>query len=170
MSRDVIFYENSFPFHTSQPSTPTASMVLPSPITELPMSLSPITLDTNNNTPSPLLNNPLHSPLSTSNSQTSSPLPVNSTLLQPPDIISENTAPQFNPPSPTLRKSTRTHKPPSYLQAFHCNNASSVPTPSHCSPATNQGTTPTVFPLSNYIFYSHLAPCYHSFVLNAFAI
>jgi hypothetical protein len=120
--------------------------------------------------PSPLLNSPLHSPLTTSNSPISSPLPVNSTLLHQLDIILENTAPPFNPLSPTLRKSTRTHKPPSYLQEFHCNNASSVPAPSHCSPTTNQGTAPTDFPLSNYISYSHLAPCYHSFVLNAFAI
>uniref|UniRef100_A0A2N9FNT8 Reverse transcriptase Ty1/copia-type domain-containing protein n=1 Tax=Fagus sylvatica TaxID=28930 RepID=A0A2N9FNT8_FAGSY len=94
----------------------------------------------------------------------------NTPVFDPPDIVSENTAPQFNPPSPTLRKSTRIHKPPSYLQAFHCNNASSVLAPSHSSPATNQGTAPTVFPLSNYISYSHLAPCYHSFVLNASAI
>uniref|UniRef100_A0A2N9ILI1 Reverse transcriptase Ty1/copia-type domain-containing protein n=1 Tax=Fagus sylvatica TaxID=28930 RepID=A0A2N9ILI1_FAGSY len=144
VSRDVIFYENSFPFHKSQHSNPTTSMVLPSPITELPMSLSPIPFDTDNNTPSPLLNSPLHSPLSTRNSPTSFPLPVNSTPLHQPDIISENTAPPFNPPSPTLRKSTRTHNPPS--------------------------TAPTDFPLSNYISYSHLAPCYHSFVLNAFAI
>uniref|UniRef100_A0A2N9HJK3 Integrase catalytic domain-containing protein n=1 Tax=Fagus sylvatica TaxID=28930 RepID=A0A2N9HJK3_FAGSY len=141
VSRDVLFYENSFPFHTLQPSTPTASMVLPSPITDLPMSLSPITFDTNTSTPSFLFNSPLHSPLSTSHSHTSSPLPVNSTLLQPPDIVSDQTAPPFNQPSTTLRKSTRIHKPPSYLQAFHCNTASSVPAPSPSSPATNQAKT-----------------------------
>jgi hypothetical protein len=170
VSRDVIFYENSFPFHSSQHSRLTAPMVLPSPITDLPMPLSPITFDTNNNTPSPLSTSPLHSPLSPSTSHRLSPSPVQSTLLQPPDIASDPPAPSFTPPAPTLRKSTRLHKPPSYLQAFHCNHASSATAQGHSSPATKQGTAPTDFPLSNYISYSHLAPCYHSFVLNASAI
>ena len=170
VSRDVIFYENSFPFHSSQHSKPTTPMVLPSPITDLPMPLSPITFDTNNNTTSPLSTSPLHSPLSPSTSHRLSPSPVHSTLLQPPDIVSDPPAPSFTPPAPTLRKSTRLHKPPSYLQAFHCNHASSVTAQGHSSPATKQGTAPTDFPLSNYISYSHLAPCYHSFVLNASAL
>jgi hypothetical protein len=56
------------------------------------------------------------------------------------------------------------------LQEFHCNNASSLPTPSHLSPTTDQGTAPTIFPLSNFLSDSNLAPCYQSFVLNASAI
>jgi hypothetical protein len=70
---------------------------------------------------------------------------------------------------PAIRKSTRPHKAPRYLQEFHCNSAS-LSTASHSSSTTAQGIISTNFPLSNYLSYSNLAPCYHSFVLNASTI
>ena len=58
MSRDVVFYENSFPFHTSHsfiPNTQTvASPVLPHPITDIPTAISPISYDIDSTTSSPL--------------------------------------------------------------------------------------------------------------------
>ncbi len=70
---------------------------------------------------------------------------------------------------PAIRKSTKPHKAPSYLQEFHCNSAS-LSTASHSSSTAAQGTISTNFPLSNFLSYSNLAPCYHSFVLNASTI
>jgi hypothetical protein len=89
VSRDVIFYENSFPFHTSQHSIPlvptTTSMVLPSPINDMSIPLSPISFDIDSNIHSSLhdsrFHSPTPSPLSTSHNPNSSTSLVNSTLL-----------------------------------------------------------------------------------------
>jgi hypothetical protein len=114
-----------------------------------------------------LHNNPSHSPLHcTHQSPTSAVLVL---MSNPTNPIPENMVPSHHSIVPAIRKSTRTHKTPSYLQEFHCNNAS-LSTASHSSPTTDQGTTSTNFPLSNFLSYSNLAPCYHSFVLNASTI
>ena len=58
VSRDVVFYENSFPFHTSHsfiPNTQTVdSLVLPHPITDISTAISPISYDIDSTTSSPL--------------------------------------------------------------------------------------------------------------------
>ena len=186
VSRDVIFYENSFPFQKSQPSIlapPTVtSLVLPHLITDTPTAMSPISFDgdssalslsdhnsstLSDHTSPSLHNNPSHSPLHcTHQSPTSAVLIL---MSNPTNPIPENMVPSHHSIVPAIRKSTRTHKTPSYLQEFHCNNAS-LSTASHSSPTTDQGTTSTNFPLSNFLSYSNLALCYHSFVLNASTI
>jgi hypothetical protein len=181
MSRDVIFYEHLFPFHISQhfhTAHNNASLVLPHPITDMSAPISFVFFDIDNTTNSPLSTHsftPLpdgSSPTSLSNSlpfgHNTHPSSTVDNSLPPASVISpENVIP--DPPSPTLRKSTRILKPPSYLQEFHCNNASLL-APSPSSTLTNQGTASTNFPLSNFLSYSKLAPGYQSFVLNASTI
>jgi hypothetical protein len=182
MSRDVIFYEHLFPFHTSQhlhTAHNTASLVLPHPITDMSAPISSVFFDIDNTTNSPLSTHsftPLPDGSSPAAPSTSLPFGHNThpssavdSSLPPASVISpENVIP--DPPSLTLRKSTRIHKPPSYLQEFHCNNASLLPAPSPSSTPTNQGTASTNIPLSNYLSYSKLAPGYQSFILNASTI
>uniref|UniRef100_A0A2N9HKX8 Integrase catalytic domain-containing protein n=1 Tax=Fagus sylvatica TaxID=28930 RepID=A0A2N9HKX8_FAGSY len=181
VSRDVIFYENSFPFHTSYNLPTATSMVLPHPVTDTPTAISPISFDSDNsalslsdhNSPTlsdqvsiSLHSSPSHSPLH----NTSQPASAVSVPLSNPTVpIPENMVPSHPSIVPAIRKSTRPHKAPSYLQEFHCNSAS-LSTASHSSSTTAQGTISTNFPLSNFLSYSNLAPCYHSFVLNASTI
>uniref|UniRef100_A0A2N9INK9 Reverse transcriptase Ty1/copia-type domain-containing protein n=1 Tax=Fagus sylvatica TaxID=28930 RepID=A0A2N9INK9_FAGSY len=156
-------------------------MVLPHPITDTPTAMSPISFDSDNSTlslsdhHSPTLSDqlsislhssPSHSPLH----NTSQPASAVSVPLSNPTVpIPENMVPSHPSIVPAIRKSTRPHKAPSYLQEFHCNSAS-LSTASHSSSTTAQGTISTNFPLSNFLSYSNLAPCYHSFVLNASTI
>uniref|UniRef100_A0A2N9I5J0 Integrase catalytic domain-containing protein n=1 Tax=Fagus sylvatica TaxID=28930 RepID=A0A2N9I5J0_FAGSY len=85
--------------------------------------------------------------------------------FSPPPPLS----PQQNlvPPIPPLRQSTRVHKPPAYLQNYHCNHATSDPV---SLSTVVQGTSSTNFPLSQVLSYSHLSPNYKSFVFNASTI
>jgi hypothetical protein len=179
VSRDVVFYENSFPFHTSHyfiPNTQTvASLVLPHPIIDIPTVISPISYDIDSTTSSPLS---AHSPPSLPDSPSHSPLDiahqshaftVTNPILNTSESILDNIALPSPPTIPLLRKSTRMHKIPTYLQEFHCNNAF-LPTTSQSPPTTAQGTLSTAFPILDFISYSNLAPSYHSFVLNASSI
>ena len=59
-------------------------------------------------------------------------------------------------PNPYLRRSTRTSKPPSYLQAYHCSQVTSVSIP-------NLPQSGTSHPLSSFLSYEHLSPSYNSF-------
>ena len=66
-------------------------------------------------------------------------------------------------PNPHLRRSTRTSKRPSYLQAYHCSQVTSVPTP-------NLPQSGTSHPLSSFLSYEHLSPSYKSFCCSISAI
>ena len=181
MSRDVIFYEHLFPFHTSQhlhTAQNTASLVLPNPITDMSAPISSVLFDIDNTTNSPFSANsftPLPAGSSPAAPSTALPFSHNTHPSSTPDCslpLASVISPEhviLDPTFITLRKSNRIHKPPSYLQEFHCNNAS-LPAPSPSSTPTNQGTASTNFPLSNFLSYSKLAPCYQSFVLNASTI
>ena len=69
---------------------------------------------------------------------------------------------------PSIRISQRIHKPPGYLQDYHCNHASFDP----CSSSTMVlGTSSsTSYPLSHVLSYSNLSSQYKSFALIAFTI
>ena len=54
---------------------------------------------------------------------------------------------------PTLRRSIRPHKPPSYLSEYSCKSVSTKP---------NFGLP---YDILNYLDYSHLGPTFHSFVM-----
>ena len=68
----------------------------------------------------------------------------------------------------SIRLSKRTHKPPGYLQDYHCNHASFDP---YSSSTIVSGTgSSTSYPLSQVLSYSHLSSQYKSFALNASSI
>jgi len=66
-------------------------------------------------------------------------------------------------PNSHLRRSTRTSKPPSYLQAYHCNQVTLVPT----SELSQLGTS---HPFSSFLSYDHLSPSYKTFCCSISAI
>ena len=123
VSRDVIFYENSFPFHTSY-TLPTTSMVLPHPITDTPTAISLISFDSHNSTlslsdhHSPTLSDqtntslhssPSHSPLHNTSQLAST---VSVPLSNPTVPIPKNMVPSHPSIVLAIRKSTNHIKPP----------------------------------------------------------
>uniref|UniRef100_A0A2N9HIV2 Reverse transcriptase Ty1/copia-type domain-containing protein n=1 Tax=Fagus sylvatica TaxID=28930 RepID=A0A2N9HIV2_FAGSY len=153
---------HSFPsvaVHTAVNNTPTFDvwhhrLVLPHPITDTPTAISPISFDSDNsalslsdhNSPAlsdqvsiSLHSSPSHSPLH----NTSQPASAVSVPLSTPTVpIPENMVPSHLSIVPAIRKSTRPHKAPSYLQEFHCNSAS-LSTASH--PSSTAAQEPTSF-------------------------
>ena len=59
-------------------------------------------------------------------------------------------------PNSHLRRSTKTTKPPSYLQAYHCSQVTSIPT----FDLPQSGTS---HPPSSFLSYDHLSPSYKAF-------
>ena len=66
-------------------------------------------------------------------------------------------------PDQALRRSSRVSKPPSYLQAYHCNQVTTVPT-------LNMPQSGTSHPLSSFLSYDHLSPSYKSFCCSISSI
>ena len=66
-------------------------------------------------------------------------------------------------PDQALRRSSRVSKPPSYLQAYHCNQVTIVPT-------LNLPQSGTSYPLSSFLSYDHLSPSYKSFCCSISSI
>ena len=148
VSRDVIFHETIFPFHQHKPQPQFSS------------------------------NQSIQSPAF----QTQSPNMPSVVFLQPcvdvvptmPPLVDFQPTPQtpYNPQPtthvPSIRISQRIHKPPSYLQDYHCNHAFFDPySSSTMVPGTGSSTS---YPLSHVLSYSNLSSQYKSFALNAFAI
>ena len=140
VSRDVIFHENVFPFVLNS----CGSIQQPP---SLPSSCVPAV-------------NPLFYPII--QSKPTSAIPHDSIIhihhsldddlldkvpVEPPDPIVD--------PIP-LRRPSRPVKQPSHLQAYHCNQVSSVLT---VSPSQSD----TSHPLSSHVSYHHLSPSYKSF-------
>ncbi|KAL2932983.1 Retrovirus-related Pol polyprotein from transposon RE1, partial [Bienertia sinuspersici] len=107
ISRDVIFHEHHLPFHfhSSSDSSDSSTIFLPS-VTPISFSDSPF---------------PLYSSSQTSSSTQTSHIPTSSS-----DFSSEPSSVQPIPTdstvnSPSVRKSSRSHKLPSYLQDYYCN-------------------------------------------------
>jgi hypothetical protein len=142
VSRDVIFHETIFPFHQHKPQPQFSS---------------------NQSTQSPAF-------------QTQSPDMPSVVFLQPcvdvvptmPPLVDFQPTPQPTTHVPSIRFSQRIHKPPGYLQDYHCNHASFDP----CSSSTMVPGTGsfTSYPLSHVLSYSNLSSQYKSFALNASAI
>jgi hypothetical protein len=134
--RNVIFYENDFPFHLSNPvvteSASSASHLLHTLLADPdPNSLSiHVMLEPDH---------PL-SPIIDSSSNDSTP------------ISSPEASPIPNPAP--LRKSSRVIKPPRYLDDFHCNTVIGT----HSTISSNN-----VYPLSSVLSYNNCAPDYHAF-------
>uniref|UniRef100_A0A2N9H706 Reverse transcriptase Ty1/copia-type domain-containing protein n=1 Tax=Fagus sylvatica TaxID=28930 RepID=A0A2N9H706_FAGSY len=86
--------------------------------------------------PPSLPDSPSHSPLDIAHQ--SPAFTVTNPILNTSESILDNIALPSPPTIPLLRKSTRMHKTPTYLQEFHCNNAF-LPTTSQSPPTTAQG-------------------------------
>uniref|UniRef100_A0A2N9IFD2 Reverse transcriptase Ty1/copia-type domain-containing protein n=1 Tax=Fagus sylvatica TaxID=28930 RepID=A0A2N9IFD2_FAGSY len=88
--------------------------------------------------PPSLPDSPSHSPLDIAHQ--SPAFTVTNPILNTSESILDNIALPSPPTIPLLRKSTRMHKTPTYLQEFHCNNAF-LPTTSQSPPTTAQEPT-----------------------------
>ncbi|KAI9160054.1 hypothetical protein LWI28_004620 [Acer negundo] len=151
VSRDVVFHEEIFPFHTIVTSEslvdPFPDFVLHVPATSVghsssltsPPDLFPSVSDPENffsdRVPSSSAANDMVDTVDT--------LPMASTLAQP---------------DAALRRSSRVSHPPSFLKDFHCNLVSQQDVSSLVySPA---------FPLNDVLSYNALSPSYRNFILN----
>ena len=145
ISRDVVFHEFVFPFQSS----PNCCSSLPSQSNPLPCissdSVAPI-----------LHSSPLPAVLISSGHVDDSILDVHTDLdddfLQV--VLVEPSEPLADPVP--LRRSVRVHKQPSYLQTYHCNQVSSLPT-------TDVLHTGTSHPLSSHLSYHSPSSSYKHF-------
>ncbi|XP_068655247.1 uncharacterized protein [Aristolochia californica] len=137
LSRDVVFHEEVFPFHTitssAQLTNPFPDFVLPHSSLHAP--------------PFPDLDSsPIH------DSPVISGVPVD----DPPPPTLPTLVPSSSAVAP-LRTSTRATHPPHYLQDYHCNLI--IGSSSSVSPRTS-------YPISNSISYYALSDSHKNFVLN----
>ncbi|CAL1397690.1 unnamed protein product [Linum trigynum] len=158
-SRDVQFHENHFPFHhevtSNLPSDLYNSSLTPAPFDDPSPSYQPTT------NPSHTLNdlNTLHFDSdSDTDNYTTSPTPTQHS----PPTPSPPPPPPPPPPVPT-RKSTRTPKPPSHLQLYHCNLLQQFSSTSHPTQQHNPGITHS---LNKVIHYDNLSPTDRHFALS----
>jgi hypothetical protein len=164
VSRDVIFHENIFPFFsphsiTQPPSSDSTFVGHDVSLSHIPQTCSyepqdhelvnPLSIESSYSEPTTLASPttnvsdlPMSDPSSASTSDSGSPLSVSPLDIHP------------NPILPT-RKSIRPRHVPSYLQDYHCNQASSLP--SHTSNAS--------YPIESTLSYSHLSPPHKAYTL-----
>ena len=67
--------------------------------------------------------------------------------------------------TPIIRKSSRAHKPPAYLDAYHCNLLTNTIHPTSL-PAPSSSTESWKYPLSSYLSYQHLSSAHKHFALS----
>ena len=157
ISRDVIFHETIFPFGTAKPivADPFISEVNSTSEGCLGPFVTPYSVPDMHNDQSTSCSDITHSPssvpISTHHVPLPNSLPSNSTsvLLNSIPFVSTNLATEDQP----LRKSTRVHRPPTYLQDYACNAASGS---SLASAATHHLRSP--YDLSACLTYCHLDP------------
>ena len=148
ISRDIVFHESVFPYKSpsdSCSSLPSQSIPLPcfpfvsfdSIVTILPSSPIPAIPLSSGHVDDSILN--VH-------------LDLDDKFLQ--EVPIEPLEPLVDPVP--LRKSARVHKPPSYLQAYQCNQASSFPTIAVLHTSTSHT-------LSSHLSYHSLSPSYKHF-------
>ncbi|KAI9178269.1 hypothetical protein LWI28_024501 [Acer negundo] len=169
VSRDVIFHEEIFPFHTIATFE---SLIDPFPEFVLPLSASSVVHSTSLTSPSISLHpeseaNPplvvasreseilISDPISMPHTDVVDVSPTQSPLDSHIDHPEETIPHDHNT---HLRRSSRVPQPPSYLRDFHCSLVSQHDVSSPvCS---------TAYPLNEVLSYQSLSPTYKNFVLN----
>ena len=180
ISRDVSFHENTFPFISSVTS-PQSFISFPNICPNVATPIDSMFLD-------PIISS--HTPASFA----SSPIHVFGQVLDHVlPIISDSAIPEFVIPysihtnsaklgslpldqrhvvipptsNPSLRRSSRPSKPPSYLQDYKCSTITSNELPKSNPINSNSGassnTLGTKYPFSDYLDSSHLSPSYANF-------
>ena len=143
ISRDVVFHESIFPFHSFTLPSDNTTFVFTKPL--------PNTLDFSIATPSP---------------DVSAPSP--STIITQPAtddsvISTSNTTPTLIPLSDhTLRRSTRVRRAPQYLQDFH-HHQSSLAMPSQSLSKCSTSITGNPYSLHNFLAYKRFSPSFAAF-------
>jgi len=167
ISRHVIFHEHIFPFAATlvhpnsngyflSPSSHSASPDAINFFHPLVSPIDPPVFDT----PSPS-----YVPVSSDSiSVTHDPnhVPIFSSPTNPPS--STEGLVSLNPPLLVSRKSTRTRRPPDYLQQHHCHLASTSPEP--FSQASHSANSSIPFPLSSSVSYANLSSSFKHFCLS----
>ena len=146
ISRDIVFHESVFPYQIDSCSSFLDHSI---PLPCFPSASSDIvdpTLPSSTLSSAPLSSNPID------DSFVQVHIDLDDDFLQ--DVPNEPPEPLTDPIP--LRRFARVHKQPSYLQAYHCNQVSSIPT----TVALHSGTS---HPLSSHLSYHTLSPSYKHF-------
>lgn len=167
ISRDVVFFEDSFPFHSidttdSSLDTIFGDHILPCPILE-PV-VSPDAL-ANSQEPSPCFPIDAHGDFSQHATQPNAPFNTQPNELNDhdcvPDHTNDNVAPVIQPLGDDthdnvapLRKSVRAHSKPSYLRDYKCNSLQHL----DC-----------LYPIDNFLSYDRLSTSHKHFILSVSA-
>ncbi|WVZ24859.1 hypothetical protein V8G54_003403 [Vigna mungo] len=138
ISRNVVFYENIFPFLTSDKHTPIDTQNSLDFVTKI------------NSSPSPIFSEVTDQP-------SLPPTFPPSIVPDPVSFSSQHVSVEPDTATPQRKSIRPTHKP-SYLQDYHCNMLST-------SSAT-QSSTCTLYPISSYLSYDALSSLHKSYVLN----
>ena len=152
ISRAVIFHEFTFPF-LSEPPSPSIPSQSPPPTN--PFLFEPCSFLGSGHSSSPII------PTSVLASDVpSAPVyvePAIASILEP--IVVSNAEPIVPalPLRTPIRKSTRTSSKPTYLQAYHCNQVSTI------APPASSSSSSTSYPLSSYLSYANLSSRHRHF-------
>jgi hypothetical protein len=143
ISRDVVFHESIFPFHSLNLPSDNTTFVFTKPL--------PNTLDF---------------PIAVSNPDVSGPSPstiITQLAINDSVIFTTNTTPGLIPPSDSvLRRSTKVKRAPQYLQDFH-SHQSFLAMPSQSLSKYSASITGNPYSLENFLTYKKFSPSFIAF-------